>query len=245
MGLPAQFDREGVAAQALTLVNEERVDRGLAPVKGVSSALDRWARAGAQSGLAPSFPSPLPGSRGGAVWSSVWSPLLADYLFVYDDGLGGVNLDCQSGRTSACWGHRRILLARYGGPLVMGVAAVGRGGGVSGFTAELIGGDRLDHADVVTWSSLRRTLRPGVSTSSLATTSTRRTAQVLVAASGEQMSIQLSTTSANWMVTPALCVLRAGHSCVVTVESRSASPSSALLLATGPGGASTVSLHQT
>jgi hypothetical protein len=59
------------------------------------------------------------------------------------------------------------------------------------------------------------------------------------------MSIQLATTSANWMVTPALCVLGAGHSCVVTVESRSASPSSALLLATGPGGASTVSLHQT
>ncbi len=243
LGLPSGFDREGLAAQMLTLVNEERVDRGLAPVKGVSSALDRFALAGARSGLDPGFPSPFPGSKGGSVWTSVWSPLLADYLFMYDDGPGGVNLDCVSAHTAGCWGHRRILLGRYSGPLLLGVGATGRGGGVSGLAIEMVGGDRHDRADVVTWSSLRRTLVPGVVPRVLTLTPATASGVVTVAASGEPMSIRFTTSSPQWTVSPTTCTLRAGRECTVTVVG-SVRTSSATLEVTGPGGSSAVLLRR-
>jgi len=56
---------------------------------------------------------------------------------MYDDGPGGSNLDCRTATSRLCWGHRDIILTRFGGhascsgasALAMGAghAAVARG----------------------------------------------------------------------------------------------------------------------
>jgi hypothetical protein len=42
-------------------------------------------------------------------------PLGADYAWMYDDGAGGSNLDCRTGTSRGCWGHRDNILNRFGG----------------------------------------------------------------------------------------------------------------------------------
>ncbi len=53
-----------VDQQVFTVINDERVDRGLPPIDYVTSQLDSYAQSGADSGTDPSFPSSVTG--GGA-----------------------------------------------------------------------------------------------------------------------------------------------------------------------------------
>jgi hypothetical protein len=41
------------------------------------------------------------------------SVLDADYGWMYEDGYGGSNLDCQTPKASGCWGHRDNILGAY------------------------------------------------------------------------------------------------------------------------------------
>ena len=243
LALPTGFSAESLDAQMLTLVNEERVDRGLAPVKGVSSFLDVAARAGARSGNPPVLPKGLAVGHSATLWSSVWSPILADYLFLYDDGEGGVNLDCVTHHLGPCWADRRALLASYPGPLLMGVGSSGRGGGVSGLGLVITGGDRLDRVNVVRWTSLRARLRPGVSMSALVLPG-GHPATLLVGATGSAMTITVSTTSPAFSVAPSSCVLKAGATCSLRVVAAPGATSATLLVASA-GGVSSVTLRST
>jgi hypothetical protein len=243
LALPVGFSAESLDAQMLTLVNEERVDRGLAPVKGVSGTLDAAARVGARSGNPPILPTGLAAGHSATLWSSVWSPVLADYLFLYDDGEGGVNLDCVTHHLGPCWADRRALLANYPGPLLMGVGSSGRGGGVSGLGLVMAGGDHLDRVNVVRWNTVRARLRPGVSTSALVLSGGQPTT-LLVGATGEAMTIAISATSPSFSVAPTSCVLRAGATCSLRVVA-AAGATSATLLVKSPGGVSSVTLRNT
>jgi hypothetical protein len=123
MVLPADFPQLTVPEQLFVAVDRERVDRGLAPFTGLTTALD----AGAQKGAAGAHLPPQPGPAYGAVtteWiGDVDNGLDADFQWMYDDGPDSGVPGCSGSRTSGCWVDRAIILTRFGSPhLVMGAA---------------------------------------------------------------------------------------------------------------------------
>lgn len=124
--LPSNWSALTGPQQMLVLIDLERVNRGLAPVVGLSPALDRLAAEGAQAHDDPPFPS---GGfeGGGGIWFGGQSTVAADYGWMYDDGPKGLDLneECPAaGRSSSCWLHRDIILGKgSGGALVAGGGA--------------------------------------------------------------------------------------------------------------------------
>ncbi len=132
--------------QVLTVVNAERVDRGLPPVDDITGQLDADAQAAARTGSDPSIPTLLTGAvpmtSGGAVWADGTSSALeADYYWMYDDGWGGsagatINGSCSPATPRGCWQHRDIVLDEYpacpdGLPVLSMGAAAAPGGSIA------------------------------------------------------------------------------------------------------------------
>jgi hypothetical protein len=175
--LPA-YEKLTPAEQLFVVVNLERTERGLPPAVVLSTSLDKIAQAGAQAGRDPaigSVPRRLPGggrtSFVGATWAGGWvNPLGADYAWMYDDGLGGSNLDCRAASSGLCWGHRDVLLIRFNthvscpggaGELAMGAGhAIEAAGYGESDTVLLVGVCGLVPADhAFTWATARKLLR--------------------------------------------------------------------------------------
>jgi hypothetical protein len=136
MTLPSNWSRLGAADQLLVVLNLERVNRGLAPIVGLSGTLNGLAGAGASSRTDPTFPAA--GFRsGGVVWAGGDTSVLgADDDWMYHDGVGGGNVDCTGSITSGCWEHRDNILADSSkAPLVAGAAVIGRS-----YAVELLSG---------------------------------------------------------------------------------------------------------
>ena len=122
MTLPSNFQRLSVPRQLFVLADLERTARGLPPYLGLNVALMREAQRSADHkgdpSLAPGFAVGVDkqGYDGmGGTWSSGFSPLVADYYWMYDDGWAGsalrtFNAACTSPGASACWAHRDELL---------------------------------------------------------------------------------------------------------------------------------------
>ncbi len=133
-----------VDEQLFTVINDERIDRGLPPINYLTSQLDGYAQGGANAGADPSFPSALTGGApityGGAVWAGGMSNVLeADYYWMYEDGYGGAstsNMACSLLSPSECWGHRDIILEQFpncpSGPPVLSMGGAYSGSGYSG-----------------------------------------------------------------------------------------------------------------
>jgi hypothetical protein len=140
MVLPSNFATMSVPVQLLNLANLERVDRGLAPILGLSAALDQDAQ-----NAADRDEDPMPTHFYGDVATSNWaggdaSTLEADYEWMYDDGMGSGNLDCTSSDQSGCWGHRHDILWHFSTPIAMG-AGYGTGQYGPSMTELFVGGD--------------------------------------------------------------------------------------------------------
>ena len=88
----------------LTLINLERVDRGLPAFPGLESTLDALAVQGAITNTDPPF------SFGIWVGGGRVSPLGAVAIWMYDDGPGGVNSDCTLTNHSWCYAHAVNIL---------------------------------------------------------------------------------------------------------------------------------------
>ncbi len=124
MVLPADYGHLSVPEQLFVAVNLERVDRGLAPFVGLTTALDQNAQRGADNADDPPEP------RGAyalddAEWAGGSSNGLdAVYGWMYDDGFDSGNLDCLRRDDPGCWGHRKGILDDFGSGtnLVMGAA---------------------------------------------------------------------------------------------------------------------------
>jgi hypothetical protein len=124
MVLPADFPTLPFGEQLLLIVDRERVDRGLAPVVGLSGALDAAAAASA--------PSSAPPAKVGSAFFEVetdWvgdtdNALDVDYQWMYDDGPGSGTANCSHNGDSGCWVDRNILLNEFKrtDTLVMGAA---------------------------------------------------------------------------------------------------------------------------
>jgi hypothetical protein len=243
MILPTNYASLSGAAQQLVVVNLERVDRGLGAVGGLSSNLDAAAMSGAQSDTDPSFPPYA--EEGGSNWASTYSALLADFLYLYDDGPGGVNGDCTSTNTAGCWGHRDTILADWTSPLLMGAADLG-----GSSTQIFLGDDTTDTADALAWSSEATDLSILASPTTLALGSNgvAVTGTVTVWASGEEMDVTATTTAASaWSVLPGSCDLDAGSSCPLTLSFQPAAGAAddATLAVVGPNVIMDVSLTGT
>lgn len=123
--LPSNYRRLTVPQQLLVVIDLERVNRGLAPIVGLSATLDAVAQQGADNETDPSFPE---GSynAAGSVWAYAWSIMGADLGWMYDDGWGRsvTNLACSSAHSRGCWAHRDIILMRGHSGLVAGGGAI-------------------------------------------------------------------------------------------------------------------------
>lgn len=245
ISVPTNWATLTVPQQLLVVASIERVDRGLAPVSGLASALNIVAQTGADNNTDP---VPVAGLEGSANWAGGYaSPLEADFGWMYDDGLGSPNLDCTPADQSGCWGHRHDTLGIFpfppspGPPPVVMGAAETLGGPESPSMAEVFEFDDSTHTpDPPLWATLAQSLPIGVSASSL-TLTTGSPTPLQIWASGENMNVTTSISS-GFGVSPTGCNLTAGTSCTLNVSSTGAGPGSGTLTLTGPNGNQTVAL---
>ena len=113
MVLPNGFAQMSGAEQLLVLANLERGVRGLAQFAGLSPTLNAVASLAAAANAAPSPPAGYAFSQWGSNYAGAVDPLESDFLWMYDDGVGGTNYDCQAGNFSGCWGHRDNILGPW------------------------------------------------------------------------------------------------------------------------------------
>ena len=91
MVLPNGFAQMSGAEQLLVLANLERGARGLAQFAGLSPTLDAVSALAAAANADPSAPAGYPFSQWGSNYADAVDPLESDFLWMYDDGVGGTN----------------------------------------------------------------------------------------------------------------------------------------------------------
>jgi hypothetical protein len=150
--LPANFLSFSGDKQILILADLDRVAYGHNAIAGLNASLGEAAQGGVRNET-----DPLPGSgEGWQGFGSDWAstgPLLAYYLWMYDDGYPGPNLDCSSPSGGGCWGHRHVILGEAVSlpqPEVMGVATGQSARGQAG--TALIVSSRPTAATYYTWT---------------------------------------------------------------------------------------------
>ena len=111
--LPTNYATDLVPMQQLIIADEERGDRGLNEFSGLVASLNTAALAGAQANADPSPPSGFSYASGGSNFALDYTPLGADYAWMYNDGYGGTNRDCTSSGSGGCWGHRDTILGNW------------------------------------------------------------------------------------------------------------------------------------
>ena len=123
MALPFDFPQLTVPEQLFVAIDRERVDRGLAPFTGLTTALDAGAQSGADAARLPARPGP-----GYAAVTTEWigdvdNGLDADFQWLYNDGPDSGVPGCAGTQNSGCWADRQVVLNRFGARhLVMGAA---------------------------------------------------------------------------------------------------------------------------
>jgi hypothetical protein len=174
----ATFVREPVEVQLFVIADLERVSRGLPPFTTLSKHLDVVAMAGARANTDPAIHGDSPRLPGGASildWSANWAgntdnALVSSYLWMYEDGPGGFNIDCNHPGQAECWGHRANILGAYPTPpgcsdglpqLVMGAAVTLAGPHhLPSFTTLYVGAcGAADNDPQITWTHAESVLR--------------------------------------------------------------------------------------
>jgi hypothetical protein len=151
--LPANFPSLPPPEQMFILVNLDRVQYGLPPITGMTTALDHDALVSGVWRVDDPHPSNTAGLN---VWWPGWAGAfynapMAYEGWVWDDGLGSKNPRCTPTDHSRCWGHRHSVLWRYGPVLAMGAAA-GRGSNHRRGYAYLFVGGNADYTPTYTYT---------------------------------------------------------------------------------------------
>jgi hypothetical protein len=132
MVLPTNWFRLRPQEQIFVIVDLERTARGLPPYLGLNRRLHAAAQSAAAHETDPAYASGFAvgldtgNVRGmGSTLAMGYSPLEADYIWMYEDGWGGSialtpNLACTFDGALGCWGHRDQLLG-YDGTYNFGV----------------------------------------------------------------------------------------------------------------------------
>ncbi len=113
MVLPSGYASDSVPVQQLIIADEERGDRGLSQFTGLDPALNTVALTGAQTNTDPLPPGDYDANGFGSNFALDYTPLGADFAWMYDDGYGGTNLECTSPTDLGCWGHRDNILGPW------------------------------------------------------------------------------------------------------------------------------------
>ncbi len=201
------FEMMAPLEQLFVIVNLERIDRGLQPVKYVTTQLDQVAQTGANDSTDPTSPHTLTGGATVSSWGSIWAVgfpnvLISNYFWMYDDGFGSPNEACTSARAPGCWVHRDIILmpnARSRCYLAMGdgLDVVARGISYADLLVEgcgaLPGDVTLTWADVE--SALNGTGHFNVSTQSLVPPSD------FASSYSDWLETENASTSCSWSIT--------------------------------------------
>jgi len=127
--LPTNWYHDTTAEQLYTIISLERTALGYPAYRGMNSQLTSAARRAAEAsspaspihGIDPSPVEPpryplannASGQLFGGGWSAGWNPLVADYMWMYDDGWSGTstsNIACTSATAPGCWAHRDEIL---------------------------------------------------------------------------------------------------------------------------------------
>lgn len=160
MQLPSDFASLTVQQQLLVVTDLERVARGLTPVRGLAADLDNAAQQAAAADQDPMLNN-FNGDELASNWAGgISSTLLADFVWMYDDGPGSDNIDCQQAGDSGCWGHRHNILFQFDDPTAMGVGYDASTNDGPSLTELFIGGDTATgagQADALlspTWAQL-------------------------------------------------------------------------------------------
>jgi hypothetical protein len=128
--LPSNYASQSVSMQQLIIADEERGDRGLPQYAGLDANLDTAAQTGASTDADPALPGGYVGP-GGANFAVDYTPLGADFAWMYNDGYGGTNLLCTSPSDTDCWGHRNNIVGPWnpisGKTALMGVGDTATG----------------------------------------------------------------------------------------------------------------------
>jgi hypothetical protein len=134
MVLPFDFADLTPSEQLFVMVDCERVDRGLTPITGELASLDQVAAGAAQDQSDPSVPAAGIAGLAVSAWTGNWALTEgvgdALYEWMYDDGLGSINVDCTEADPSGCWIHRDNILGfqndvdGFGGSLSFGGASI-------------------------------------------------------------------------------------------------------------------------
>ena len=240
--LPTGFATDPAPVQLLTLIDLERVDRGLPAVPSLSAYLDSLAEWGAFHGSDP----PLPAGRvGGSNWAGgLRSTLLSTFLWMYDDGPGSSNIDCPTAGAPGCWGHRRNILATYPDPALMGASSEGRS-----LAMLVVAGGGLARTGP-SWASLAAADPVALSARSLdAVAPARHIAGVHVTmwgtASATLARLAIVGGGNDWHLVGDTCGVVPGGHCNIWVAYRptSSAASSAELVIEAAGGRRIVALH--
>jgi hypothetical protein len=163
LALPSNWTSLTPAEQMFVDTNLERASRGLTTIPNLVNTYDSEVQQGMQTDNDPDLSEPVG-------WDSIWAGgnatvLGAMYGWLYDDGVGSGNLDCNNPGDSGCWGHRNGLLDNAGGNIVPNEmdAAVGTdNSGGSSYAAALVQNPNpTPDANVVfTWAQEQQFLAP-------------------------------------------------------------------------------------
>ena len=107
LALPTNWSSLTGAEQIFVFTNMERVSRGETPITALVNTYDSFVQTGMTTDTDPNLPI---GSLA-IEDSGPPTPLGAMYVWMYYDGYGSANPDCQSAAAGGCWSHRRNLLA--------------------------------------------------------------------------------------------------------------------------------------
>jgi len=251
MTLPNNFGSLTVAQQLLMLANLERGPRGLSPVSGLAGSLNAVAARAAATDQ-----DPVMSNYNGDTLTSNWaggteSTLVADFLWMYDDGPGSFNVDCVHPGDQGCWGHRDDILYPFDNPIAMGAGYAPSTPYGASLTEMFIGGEtamgpgQADALVAPAWATLAQSLMVGLSSTSIRLTGGQQSAQLELSSAGQSMDVGAAVTSGGgtWQVSQPGCSLTAGSSCQLTVTvSTGGLGSSGTLTLTGPVGQQNVSL---
>jgi hypothetical protein len=246
MSLPTDFATLTAAEQIFVLTNLERIDRGIAPLQGLSTALDADAQTGADEDRDPALPAY--GSNRAANWGQSADILSTFQLWMYQDGWGGFNAPCTSPAAPGCWMHRDNILRAYPSPSLMGAAVAATGQGGESVAETMVGGDTTD-TSYFSWTSVTPYLPAGVNDAPVDISSipgSTRAGSVGLWASGEAMNVQVAVTGGDGIFSADSpgCDLAAGTSCAVGINFTPPAfgEFAATLSVTGPNGALSVPL---
>ncbi|NMP23153.1 hypothetical protein [Sulfobacillus harzensis] len=115
--LPPDYYQLMPAEQVFVITNLNRLAFGLPAIPAMNSDANIYAATGALDATDPNVPGSLSTGQEVLAWDGNWAEdinvLSSDFNWMYNDGRGSFNIDCQTAGALGCWGHRDNILENW------------------------------------------------------------------------------------------------------------------------------------